>query len=262
MKHYHLYPLLLLFVTLLSCGNCQKAAKGPQHLTLMTYNVGGFSKYMDNSTSGVAEIIRAQGASYVSLNETDSLTNRHPAYQVKDLAATLGADWNYHFGRAMAYQGGAYGNGVVTTQPIRKRYRIALPKGEGAEPRSAAVVETDQCVFASVHLDHRSQAAALEQMKVVNNWFDQVYNGCKKPVFLCGDFNVVPESEVITLAKTRWTLLSGTRNTHSTTNPKHCIDYIFAYKGAVPVTVESAQVITEGTVELSDHFPVVISVKF
>lgn len=58
MKHYYLYAILLL--ALISCGNCQKAAKGPQHLTLMTYNVGGFSKYMDNSTSGVAEIIRAR----------------------------------------------------------------------------------------------------------------------------------------------------------------------------------------------------------
>lgn len=260
MKHFYLYPLLLF--ALFSCGNCQKAAKGPQHLTLMTYNVGVFGKYMENSTEGVAALINRSGARYVGLNETDSLTTRHYAYQVKDLAQALGADWNYFFARAMAYQGGAYGNGVVTKTPIKYRYRVALPKGEGSEPRSAAVVETEECVFASAHLDHRSPEAALAHMKTLNDWFAAVYKNCKKPVFLCGDFNVEPESDVIKLAKTSWTLLSGTANTYSSKNLRKCIDYIFAYKDAAPVTVESAQVITEGTQELSDHCPIVITVRY
>lgn len=260
MKHLYLYTLLLL--ALLSCGNCQKAAKGPQHLTLMTYNVGVFGKYQENSTEGVAALIKQQGAQIVGLNETDSLTTRHYAYQVKELAQALGADWHYYFARAMAYQGGAYGNSVVTPSRIIHRYRIALPKGEGAEPRSVAVVETDACVFAATHLDHRSPVAALAQMKVINDWFDQVFKGSKKPVFLCGDFNVEPESDVIQLAKTRWTLLSGTANTYSSKNLRKCIDYIFAFKDAAPVTVESAQVLTEGTQDLSDHCPIVMTVRY
>ena len=249
-------------VLLLSCGNCQRAAKGPQRLTLMTYNVGAFSKYMEDSKPDVAALIKAQGADYVALNETDSCNTRHGTYQVKDLAQELGADWHYHFARAIPYQGGAYGNGVVCKAHIWKSDRIALPKGDGSEARSVAVVETAQCVYAAVHLDHRSKAAALAQMKCVNEWFNAVYKGAGKPVFLCGDFNVVPESDVIAEAKTCWTLLSGTANTHSTKNPSKCIDYIFAFNDAVPVTVESRQVITEGTAELSDHFPIVITVKY
>lgn len=247
---------------LLSCGNCQRAAKGPQRLTLMTYNVGAFSKYMEDSTPGVAALIKEYGAAIVALNETDSCNTRHNTFQVKDLAQELGADWNFHFARAIAYKNGAYGNGVVCKAPIWKTDRIALPKGEGAEARSVAVVETAGYVLGAVHLDHRSETAALAQMKYVNEWFNAVYKGAKKPVFLCGDFNVVPDSDVIAEAKTCWTLLSGTANTHSTKTPKHCIDYIFSFNEAAPVTVESRQVITDGTVELSDHFPVVITVTF
>ena len=248
-------------VLLLSCGTCQRAAEGPRWLTLMTYNVGVFSKYMEDSTPGVAALIKEQGASYVALNETDSCNTRHNTYQVKDLAHALGG-WNYHFARAIPYKEGAYGNGVVCQAHIWKSDRIALPKGEGAEARSVAVVETADCVYAAVHLDHRSETAALAQMKCVNEWFEAVYKGAKKPVFLCGDFNVVPESDVIAEAKTCWTLLSGTDYTHSTKTPKHCIDYIFAFSDAAPVTVESRKVITEGTVEFSDHFPIVITVKY
>ena len=71
------------------------------------------------------------------------------------------------------------------------------------------------CVFAATHLDHVSTAAALEQMRQINDWFTVVYSGYAKPVFLCGDFNVLPDSEVIALAKECWTPLSGTEVTFS-----------------------------------------------
>ena len=59
-----------------------------------------------------------------------------------------------------------------------------------------------------------------------------------------------------------WTLLSGTDYTYSTTNPRKCIDYIFAYKEAAPVKVISSEVLTEGTAEFSDHFPIKVVVRF
>ena len=139
---------------------------------------------------------------------------------------------------------------------------MALPKADGAEQRSVAVAETADCVFASLHLDHKSQAAALLQMRVVNEWFTEHYSGSPKPVFLCGDFNAVPESEVIAAAGTCWTQLSGAGYTHSTSNPRHCIDYIFAFKSAVPVKVQSYEVITSNSASLSDHFPVRVTVTW
>ena len=244
-----------MLLALVSCGR-----PAPQQLTLLTYNVGVFSKYLDNSTPQVAALIRECGASLVALNELDSCNRRHDTYQLADLAEELG--WSYHYASAFPYAGGAYGNGVVTSHEIVKRDKIELPKVDGAEMRSVAVIETPECVFAAVHLDHRSQVAAREQMNIVNHWFTYRFTGAKKPVFLCGDFNVTPDSDVIALAETCWTLLSGTGYTHSTTRPRHCIDYVFALKAAAPVRVLGSQVLTEGTADLSDHYPVKVTVEF
>lgn len=251
-----LIPLMLLLLGFtLSCEPSRHT------MTLISYNVGVFSKYMDNSTAEVARLILDNGADYVALNELDSCNRRHESYQLAGLAAELG-DWSYQFASAFPYAGGGYGNGVVTSRPVDDGYRILLPKGDGSEQRSVAVVETAECVFASVHLDHKGQTAAYEQMKVVNEWFTSRYSGSKKPVFLCGDFNVTPESEVIELAKTCWTQLSGVDYTHSTTRPRHCIDFVFALTAAAPVQVVSSVVLTEGTAELSDHFPVKVTVEY
>ena len=249
------------FAVLLALASCGKRQE--QHnLTLMSYNVGVFSKYMDNSTAGVAALIRENGAAFVGLNELDSCNRRHANYQVKDLAEELGEGWNFHYASAFPYAGGSYGNGIVCTQSIKNRYRVVLPKGEGAEQRSMAVVETDDCVFAAAHLDHRSKEAALEQLRVATNWMTKVYGGAAKPVFLCGDFNVTPDSELITKAQESWTLLSGTDFSFSTRNRSKCIDYMFALKSAAPVQIMGRKVITQGTEDLSDHYPILVKVKF
>ena len=249
-----LIPIVLL-LGLLSCEPIKHT------MTLITYNVGAFSKYMDNSTGEVAKLILDNGAAFVALNELDSCNRRHGNYQLADLAANLG-DWSYQFASAFPYAGGGYGNGVVTSRRIDDGYSILLPKDDGSEQRSVAVVETSDCVFASVHLDHKGRTAALEQMAVVNEWFTNRYAGYPKPVFLCGDFNVTPESDVIGLAERCWTQLSGVDYTHSTTRPRHCIDYVFALKVAAPVKVLESVVLTEGTAELSDHFPVKVTVEY
>ena len=218
-----LYTFFLLPVLLLSCGK----SKEPVTMTLLSYNVGVFSKYEDDTTPQVAE-----------------------------------GDWPFQFASAFPYAGGAYGNGVVSREKVLSRYKVHLPKSDGSEPRSIAVVETDRCVFASVHLDYVGENSQRDQVGALNDWFKAVYAGAKKPVFLCGDFNAEPDSETIQLMRQGWTQLSGTDNTYSTQNPRKCIDYVFAYKAAAPVEVLSSEVLTAGTESFSDHFPVKVVVKF
>ena len=251
------YAFFLLPVLLLSCGK----SKEPVTMTLLSYNVGVFSKYEDDTTPQVAELIRSAGASLVALNELDSCNRRHATYQLKELAAQLG-DWSFQFASAFPYAGGAYGNGVVSRDKVLSRYKVHLPKSDGSEPRSIAVVETDRCVFASVHLDYVGENSQRDQVEALNDWFKAVYGGAKKPVFLCGDFNAEPDSEAIQMMREGWTRLSGTDFTYSTKNPRKCIDYVFAYKAAAPVKVVSSEVLTDGTESFSDHFPVKVVVKF
>ena len=233
----------------------------PHRLTVMTYNVGVFSKYQESGIHGVAETILCSGASLVGLNELDSCNRRHPSFQVRELADELGA-WDYLFASAFPFAGGGYGNGVVSAKPITGRWRIQLPKGDGSEPRSVAVVETTDCIFASTHLEFSSQAAALEQIKEINTWFTERYTGYKKPVLLCGDMNTAPGSQVIKQLERCWERLSGTDYSYSTEDPHACLDYIFALRSARPVHVLSTSVLTDGTASLSDHFPVVLRLRF
>ena len=239
------------------------AAHAPafRELRLMTYNVGNFSKYRDDSLPEVARLIRECDASLVSLNELDSCNRRHNTFQLQQLADTL-AGYSYHFARAFSFAGGAYGNGVLSRQPVLQAFTLALPQADGAEPRSAAVVETESCVFASVHLDHLGKEARRQQMETLNEWFQARYGGCGKPVFLCGDLNTGPDSEVLNRLQEKWILLSETEPTYSTEQPSRCIDYILAFKDAIPIRTVSSRVLTEGTAEWSDHFPVLVTVGY
>ena len=230
-------------------------------MTLLSYNVGVFSKYEDNTIPQVADVIRTADASLVALNELDSCNRRHANYQLQDLAGELG-DWSFQFASAFPFANGAYGNGVLSRDKVISRYKVHLPKSDGSEPRSIAVVETDRCVFASVHLDYVGENSQRDQVAALNDWFKSVYGGARKPVFLCGDFNAEPDSEAIRLMKEGWTQLSGTDFTYSTKTPRKCIDYVFAYKAAAPVELISSEVLTTDTETLSDHFPVKVVVKF
>ena len=230
-------------------------------MTLVSYNVGVFSKYADNTVPQVADVIRGADATLVALNELDSCNRRHATFQLKELSDGLGG-WDYQFASAFPFADGAYGNGIVSRDRVISRYKVPLPQSDGSEPRSVAVVETDRCVFASVHLDYVGERSQIDQVNALNDWFKAVYTGTKKPVFLCGDFNAQPDSETIRLMRESWTQLSGTDFTYSTTNPHECIDYVFAWKEAAPVEVLSSEVLTAGTETLSDHFPVKVVVKF
>ena len=232
-----------------------------KEISLMTFNTGNFSKYSENSLPEAAKLIRDSGASLVSLNELDSCNRRHGFFQLEALADSL--SWSaFHFARAFPFAGGAYGNGVLSFEPVQQTFTIPLTQSDGAEPRSAAVVETESCVFASTHLDHVGKEARLLQAKTLNDWFRTHYGGCGKPVFLCGDMNAQPDSETLAILQEEWILLSGTGLTYSTTNPIRCIDYILAFKDAAPVRTLHSQVLTEGTAGLSDHFPVLVKAGY
>lgn len=241
--------VLSALMVLASCGT---------RLTVMTYNVGAFGKYMEDSTSDVAEIIRSCGADMVALNELDSCNRRHPVHQVEKLAEELGG-WYFRFGSAFPFAGGAYGNGVVSESEIICSERVLLPMSDGAEQRSLVVAETKHCVLAAVHLDHKGERASLDQVLFINNWFTDNYSEYAKPVLLCGDMNSVPGSEVIRELEKSWEMLTGTVPTYPSESPEICIDYIFRLKSSPKVRLISTEVISiPAASTASDHLPVCV----
>lgn len=235
-------------------------------IRLVSYNVGVFSKFPEvypNSLPQVANMIKEIEADVVGLQELDSVNRRHSTYQLAALGNAL--KWNYQFGRAMDYEGGAYGNGIV----IPKTYGIIdtghciLPKGDKGEQRSLVLIETDQFVFISTHLDHSSESACLGQIQKLNNYVQGKYYNYEKPVFLVGDMNSTPDSNAINLLETNWLRVSTKAST--VVGGSKCIDHIFVYKHAVQVEVVGAATMTRFRAaevnKTSDHLPIYVDVK-
>jgi endonuclease/exonuclease/phosphatase family metal-dependent hydrolase len=262
------FGVLALSMLISGCGNAGKTAynKESDAFRIVSYNVGAFGKYMDSSIPMIADMMKEVGADVVTLNELDSCNRRHEINQVATLADKLG--WQWSFGRAMPYAGGAYGNGVILPKKakILNEYVIALPKGAGSEPPTVAVVETNEYVIGAVHLDYADEDAAVGQVKVINHWMSEHFMNISKPVFLCGDMNAVPDSKVIAALLKDWDMLSANELSFSSTEPDRCIDYIFHYKASAPVSKISAHTLTTfrtGDVKkTSDHLPIYVDVRF
>lgn len=255
----------ILFLLALVAGICSCKSQPDVSFTLVQYNVGVFDKYEESGIDGIARVARELGADIMTLNEVDSCTTR--TGQVDQLAAFASEmdGWNHHYASAMPYRGGAYGVGVASSPslPVVKTDKIGLPKVDGYEPRAVAIVEYEDFIVASTHLDLTLQAQ-LGQVEVLNHYIDSVYADCSKPIFLGGDFNCTPDSEPIAIMKKSWTKLTPDAFSFLAEAPDVCIDYIFVKPNGRKITVESAAIHqnlkTVSLATASDHLPAAVTV--
>ena len=265
----NLFAKICLIAILISPVGCKSSTESGDGtvLNLATYNVGVFDKSGFDTTEMISDMMKELGVQILSMNELDSCNTRHPSFQLEDFAGKMG-NWGFIFGPAINYKGGKYGVGVAyspTLEPTRK-YAITLEKGDGAEQRALAVCEFPDFVFASTHLDHRSAEAQHAQAEILNNWASVNYGKSKKPIFVCGDFNALPDSETISIMRKNWTILSPQDFTFSAKKPSKCIDYIMVYKNAYKrVKVLESKVCKQfnsGDVAVaSDHLPVYVRIE-
>lgn len=237
-------------------------------LRLATYNVGVFQKYVENSTGMVADMMKELGIDIISLNELDSVTTRTGELdQLAEFAAAMGEEWDYRFGRAIPFRGGAYGVGIAASPEykITSSHIVPLGQFDGSEPRTMMVIETEKFIFATTHLDYKSVSAQNNQAEFLTSWMKEKYGKCGKPVILCGDFNATPEAEVIAILKKDWTMISKEINSFPSTDADRCIDYIMILNNGAEYEVNDTYVPTEfesGDVKLaSDHLPVFAEIE-
>ena len=255
-------PLLGLMFLLAGCGDSRPA----ETVRLVTYNAGTFNKYIADDYPLVAEMMREVGADAVCLNELDSCTTRTGGvFQLERIARAMGG-WDYRFGRAMPYRGGSYGVGVMTRERILDHFTVALPRGEGAEPRVLTVVELARYVIATTHLDHTSAAAQRDQVAVINRVMRERYAEASKPVFLGGDLNALPDSGTLRALQEAWTVLTPTDGgTYPSHDPKKCIDYILQLDNGVTCETVGARVLHRfeagDAARASDHLPVLLEIR-
>jgi endonuclease/exonuclease/phosphatase family metal-dependent hydrolase len=171
----------------------------------------------------------------VALQEVDFKTNRARKY---DLVTELG--WRTKmapiFGKAMDFDGGEYGEGILSKFSFISTRNVALPYTPGNEPRAALEVLTvlpsgDTIAFIGTHLDHlRDEKDRVAQVKKINEVFSEnVY-----PTILAGDLNAIPGSIPINILEEIWTPTCNKENpapTFPSKEPRIKIDYVMFKPG-------------------------------
>lgn len=233
---------------------------GARPLRALTYNLHhgeGLDGRID--LERISKVIRDSHPDFVALQEVDRLARRTGGV---DQAAEYIRRTGMHgyFGAAMPFQGGEYGQVILSRWPLIEPRVVRLPGTKGREPRVATTARVNipvlgQLCWVCLHLDAtRDDTDRWEQVGALLAEFPG--NGI--PTLLAGDFNATPESRVmkrILGSETGWvdTAGAGGAFTDPADTPKVRIDFILAAPEPRWRVVEST-VLPEAVA--SDHRPV------
>ena len=147
----------------------------------------------------IARVILSAKPDLVALQEVDQKTARTGKVdQVAELSHLT--KMKSIFGSNIDFQGGHYGNAILSRFPIIKKNNSHLPNVDSGEQRgvleSVIKVSEDRSIFfLATHLDHRhSDEERLASAKFINQ---MISVSDSKPAILAGDFNDVPESPTL-----------------------------------------------------------------
>ena len=247
MKQYFSVALAVLFCALMpaACTTQTTAVK------FMSYNIRNGRGADDVQDLGrIAEVIGRVAPDVVALQEVDSVTGRmNGRFIPEELGRMTGM--HARFCRAIDYDGGGYGIGLLSrAEPLSVR-RIPLPGRE--ESRVLFVAEFPDYVVCVTHLSltPEDQRASLPIIR-------QATDTCRKPVLLAGDFNMDDAEEVLGGLGGEFRPLSDTAQlTFPSDRPSIRIDYILGR--GLPQSAKIAERTVDYTTVASDHCPLWVS---
>lgn len=238
-------------------------ASEPITLRVMSYNIHhgeGLDRRLD--LERIAKLITGARADLVGLQEVDRGCERT---QQRDLPAELAKLTGLHvaFEKNIAYQGGDYGNAVLTRFPIKStkntHYKMLQPGEQRGVLQLILDVQGRDVLFMSTHLDYRpndpERALNAGELKQI------VAAAGTTPVILVGDFNSAPGSALHARMKAfltdAWEAVGqGDGLTIPVRKPAKRIDYVFVSPGAIePLKMEVLRS------EASDHLPVIAELR-
>ena len=237
-------------------------AEESRTLRVLCYNI-----HYGQGTDGVydiprlAKVIRDTKPDLVALQEIDVGVGRSARiHEARELGKLT--DMAVRFGPTQHYDGGLYGNGVLSRLPIEDVHIQPLPYSNSnakrtTYPRGAIAVTVrlengKRLRFISTHFQHNVEEDRVAEAKAIVKHFagaDQL------PSILAGDMNATPESEPIAILTEHWqhTSDSAFEPTAPSGKPTSRIDYIF-YQPSAGLKLRESRVIDEPVA--SDHRPV------
>ncbi len=209
----------------------------------------------------LAAVIDRAKPDLVALQEVDVMVRRSGrVHQARRLGELTGMSVRY--GPTQHYQGGLYGNAVLSKLPILDVMIFPLPYTESTPekvtyPRGAIVVtvrgpDGNPLRMVSTHFQHNVPEDRVAEAKAINAMLAQQES---IPTILAGDMNALPEAEPIRILQEKWFSASDDppSPTAPSRNPTSRIDYIF-FRPQSAFLVKQATVIDEPMA--SDHCPV------
>ena len=237
-------------------------------LRVLSYNIHHGRGIDDKlSLERIAKVIRQADADVVALQEVDQGCGRSDRkLQVQELEKLTG----YYgvFGKAIDFDGGEYGQAILSRWPIKQSTVHRLPNEQQAngsmrEQRIVleAMVLSDMgpIRFLGTHLDHSKEDLRAEQARAVDRLLDTIVYAETKSIatVLAGDFNDVPKSPALKCFHERWQIDpkkdSPALATYPSQSPRTRIDYVAVERSGLLV-LETLNVLPESIA--SDHRPI------
>jgi endonuclease/exonuclease/phosphatase family metal-dependent hydrolase len=238
------------------------APPAPVRVRVLTYNIHhgeGNDGVLD--LERLARVIREANPDLVALQEVDEGTVRAGGVlQVQELGKMTGME--ARFGEAMPFDGGSYGEGILTRFPLVSAVNHALPVSEGHEPRAALVVHvrppgTDRgFLFIGTHLDHTQETS--ERVAQARRIRDRLAAHDALPSILAGDLNAEPGRTPMAVLEQEWTRIP-TGPSYPSVDPEFEIDHVLV-RPANRWRVIETRVIDEP--DVSDHLPVLVVLEW
>ena len=250
--------LLFSLLIALICFNtgAQVPVDSSRLVRVLTFNIyHGETMKGDFDLDLIAEVIKSVNPDLVALQEVDFYTNRA---KNMDLATELGLRTGLAplFGQAMPYDGGGYGEGILSKYSFLSTQNHALSAQAGKEPRAALEANVvlkggDTIRFIGTHLDHtKEETDRIAQASELNKLFAKD----NRPSILAGDLNARPESKTMSILLKEWKKsFSENTPTAPAAKPRAKIDYIL-FRPAHRWKVLETYVVDERVA--SDHRPV------
>ena len=244
------------------------AASAAPTLRVLCYNIH-YGQGMDGQYDipRLAEVIKAARPELVALQEVDVGVRRSGrVHQVQELGRLTGLTARY--GPTQHYEGGLFGNAILTRLPILDELIQPLPYTEATPelvtyPRGALALTLQApdgrpLRFISTHFQHNLPEDRVAQARAINDLFAPASDSLR--TILAGDFNAKPEEEPIAILEQRWTHAIDPARAPSapSVNPKSRIDYIFT-RPAAAFELLSSEVVPEEMA--SDHRPVLAELR-
>lgn len=219
--------LLLLFTILATTS-----VYATNSVRVLTYNIFQGGRNTDNSRDlgRVADVIKLFDADVVGLQEVDRNTTRCGKRDIPAELAQLTGLRHVAYGAAMPYQGGQYGNAILSRYPLQVVTNIVLPTRQGSEPRAALVVTLAAPTPILLVNTHLSVESAEDRRMQVNALREFLTRQGNVPVVVTGDFNDTPDSDVISALRAAGTDASAASRpdlTFPSHQPDRQIDFIW-----------------------------------